>query len=269
MAPALNAPAMQPRFSGASPVVRDNWRDSSDRDREDREREDRERQDRQRREREEDQRAIYAGPNGYVNGTGRLIGTGPGLLRVEANGANWLVRPDVNATKELAGTAGPDFLRPGMVVKFQATFDPNSNDKAIAPLTDLEIITPHAGETIGAFPAGSGAKQNAPQPATARSLVVIGSIKSYNRKELTVSAGNNRVFKADLDSVPNIKIRMSDFQFARMGDQVQLTGFAVRPGYIVASQILVTMAAPLGDPLAEFGKQKPADRPVKVAGGQK
>jgi len=270
MTPALNAPAMQPRFSGPSPAVQDNWRDRSDRDREDREREDREREDRQRREREEEQRAIYAGPNGYVNGTGTLIGTGAGLLRVEANGANWIVRPDVNAAKQLTGTAGPDFLRPGMVVKFQAAFDPNGNDKdkAIAPLTDLEIITPHAGETIGAVPAGAGAKQNAPQPAAARSFVVIGSIKSYKQKELTVSTGS-RVFKAELDSAPQIKVRMSDFQFARAGDQVQLTGYAVRSGYIVASQILITMAAPLGDPLAEFGKEKTANRPVKLATGQK
>src|SRR5262245_50820659 len=31
-APTFSAPAMQPRFSGSSPVARDNWRDRDDRD---------------------------------------------------------------------------------------------------------------------------------------------------------------------------------------------------------------------------------------------
>jgi hypothetical protein len=259
-APASSASAMQPRFSGPSPVFNDNWRDRSDRDREDRERD-----DRQRREREDDRRAIYAGPNaaGFANATGTLVGVGNGVLRVAANGQTWQVRPDVGATTELTGTAGPDFLKPGLIVKFQAAFDPNGKDKdkATAPLTALEIISSRPGETIGAVPAATDAKQqNAAQPA-APSFVVIGNVKSYRQKELVVSAGAH-IFKADLDSLPQIKVRMSDFRFARAGDQVQLTGYAVRPGLIVASQIIVTMAAPLGDPLAEYGK-------VKLATGQK
>jgi hypothetical protein len=197
-----------------------------------------------------------------VSGIGTLVGIAPGVLRVESNGAIWQVKPDPNVMFELDGTAGPDFLRPGLVVKFQAAFDPNGNekDKAIAPLTDLEIITPHSGETIGVVPADSAVKLDAPQPAKARTLVVIGHVTSYKQKVLTVSAGNH-VLRADLDSVPQIKVRVSDFRFARVGDQVQLTGYAVRRGLIVANQVLITMAAPLGDPLAEFGKQKP----VKLA----
>jgi hypothetical protein len=253
---------MQPRFSSPSPVFNDNWRDRSDRDREDREREDRER-----REREEDRRAMYAVPNpnaaGFVNATGTLVGVGNGVLRVAANGQTWQIRPDVGATTELTGTAGPDFLKPGLIVKFQAAFDPNGKDKdkSTAPLTALEIISSRPGETIGAVPVGTDAKQqNAAQPA-ASSLVVIGSIRSYRQKELVVSAGSH-TFKADLDSLPQIKVRMSDFRFARAGDEVQVTGYAVRPGSIVASKIIVTMAAPLGDPLAEYGK-------LKLAAGQK
>jgi hypothetical protein len=259
-APASSAPAMQPRFSGPSPVFNDNWRDRSDRDREDRDRE-----DRQRREREEDRRAMYAGPNtaGFVNATGTLVGVGNGGLRVAANGQTWQVRPDGGATTDLTGTAGPDFLKPGLIVKFQAAFDPNGNDKdkATTPLTSLEIISSRPGETIGAVPAGTDAKQQNTAQSATPSFVVIGSIKSYKQKELIVSAGTH-IFKADLDSLPQIKVRMSDFRFARAGDQVQLVGYAVRPGLIVASQIIVTMAAPLGDPLAEYGK-------VKLAAGQK
>jgi hypothetical protein len=256
--PAYTDPAMQSRFSGPSPAFHENRRDRWDNNCDDRGcRDDR-----------NDRSVIYACPygDGFVNGIGTLVGIGPGVLRVESNGAIWQVKPDLNVTFQLNGTAGPDFLRTGLVVKFEAAFDPSGNekDKAIAPLTDLEIITPHPGETIGAVPAGSAAKQDANQPATARYLVVIGNITRYKQKELTVSAGNH-VFRADLDSVPQIKVRTSDIRFARVGDQVQLTGYAVRRGLIVANQVLITMAAPLGDPLAEFDNQKP----IKLAAAKK
>ena len=240
-------------------MSRDNWHDRGERDHADQDDRDRSR---------DEQSPVYAVPygNGFFSGTATIVGTSPNGLRVDANGSIWQVKPDVSATIELIGTAGPDFLRPGLVVKFQAAFDPSGNDKdkAIEPVTSLEIITPHPGETIGAVPAGDDARQNAAQPATARSLQVIGRITSYKQKQLTVSAGN-RVLKAELDSAPQIKVRMANTQFARMGDQVELAGYCVRPGYAIANRILITLAAPLGDPLSEFGKQKRPDAPVKVA----
>jgi hypothetical protein len=264
--PSLSAPALapqsaQPRLSVPSSAFRDGQHDRWNHDRDDHDRDDRDRRD--------DQPNVYTSPyaSGFVSATGSLVGTSAGVLRVEFNGTIWQVRPAFGATTELTGAAGPDFLRPGLVVKFQADFDPNGNDKdkAIAPLTALEIITPRPGETIGAVPADADAHHKAPQPATARSLAVIGQVRSFKQKELVVSAGNH-VFKADVDFAPQIKVRMSDFRFARVGDQVQLTGYAERPGSIVASQVLITLAAPLGDPLSEFGKQKPS---VKLAAGQK
>ena len=168
------------------------------------------------------------------------------------------------------GTAGPNFLRPGLVVKFQAPFDfnGNNNGKALVPLTTLEIITKHSGEMPGAIPAdatkvaAAGAKNNPPLPPTARTLVVIGQITRYKNKELTVMAGN-RTLQADLDPAPTIKVHVSDPSFAHLGDQVDVDGYYLnKPGYAVANSILVTLAAPLGDPLSDFGKKKLAGKPA-------
>jgi len=262
-ASAFSTPSVQPRLSASSAISRDNWHDRGERDHADHDDRDR---------RRDEHGTVYGVPygNGYFSGTATILGTGPNGLRVDANGSIWQVKPDVNAAIELTGTAGPDFLRPGMVVRFEAAFDPDSNDKdkAIEPITALEIITPHPGEMIGAVPRGDDTRQiAAAQPATARSLEVIGRITSYKQKQLTVSTGK-RVFKAELDSAPQIKVRMADYQFARTGDQVELAGYSVRPGYAIANRIAITLAAPLGDPLSEFGKQKPADRGAKPAAGQ-
>ena len=211
----------------------------------------------------------------FFSGTGTLVGASAGVLQVNANGSIWRIKPIAGARIEVVGTAGPDFLRPGLFVKFQAPYDfnGNNNGKALVPLTTLEIITKHSGEMPGAIPAdatkvaAADAKNNPPLPPTARTLVVIGQITRYKNKELTVMAGN-RTLQADLDPAPTIKVHVSDPSFAHPGDQVDVDGYYLnKPGYAVANSVLITLAAPLGDPLSEFGKKNLAGRPAtKLAG---
>ena len=74
------------------------------------------------------------------------------------------------------------------------------------------------------------------------------------------------MFKVDLDPAPVIKVRASDVKFARPGDQVDLTGYFVRPGIVTANRVSIKLANPLGDPLSELVKQKPAATRAKPAG---
>ena len=216
------------------------------------------------------------------SGTGTFVGTNQNVMLVSAGDTVYQVRADNGAKIEVTGTAGPDFLKkPGLVVKFQAPFDLNgpTKNKAIGVLTSLEIITPHPGEGISAIPvvadaaggnvaanvAGNNAKPNAALPATVRSIIVIGKVSSYNKNQLTVST-DGHVFTAELDPAPAIKVRTFDLKLARPGDQVDLTGYFVRPGIVTANRVSVKLASPLGDPLSELVKQKPAATRAKPAG---
>ncbi len=205
--------------------------------------------------------------NRSFSGTGTVSAVRAGVLVVDAQGTTWQVKPDVGSKVEVIGTAGPDYLKPGLVVKFQAAFDPKGDrTKAVAPINELEIITPHIGEMPGAAPAGAtaiAAAQNAAAvPGTARWLSVIGRVRSVKSNELIVDAGNG-VFKTELDPATAIKVRVSDTSIVRAGDQIEASGYIANPGFAVASTIRVTMAHPLGNPLSEFGKMNAA---VKTAG---
>ncbi len=259
------------------------WRNPSDRDQWERNQWERDRWEREQEERDRwnarNDRLLNANfnnfnANRFVSGTGTFVGATQGLLQVSADGVVYQVRPEGGAKIEITGTAGPDFLKPGLVIKFQAALDPNGavKNKAINPINSLEIITPRIGETLGAVPTGAdaaaNAKANPPVPATARTLAIIGRIVSYAKGELSVSA-DGRVFKADLDPAPVIKVRVSDFRYARAGDEVDLTGYFVRPGLFVANRVGVKLANPLGDPLADFVKQKPAAKLAPPAAVQR
>lgn len=206
---------------------------------------------------------LYANPNtNQFSGTGTISTVQSGVFIVNANGVVWQLKPAAGSKLEVAGIAGPDYLKPGLVVKFQAAFDSRAADKtkAVAPITELEIITPHAGEMPGAAPAGAAGAKGAAIPNSARLLTVIGRVKNFKNNELTVDATNG-VFKTDLDPVTAIKVRVSDFSLIRAGDEIEATGFIANPGFAVANTMRVTMAHPLGNPLSEFAKRNPAAKP--------
>src|SRR5262249_516344 len=78
-----------------------------------------------------DQRTPFEG-SGVVEGAGQLG------LAVNANGASWKVKPDKNCKVEVTGSADPDFLKPGLWVKFNGDFD--KKGKVTAPINELELV---------------------------------------------------------------------------------------------------------------------------------
>jgi len=71
-----------------------------------------------------------------------------------------------------------------------------------------------------------------------------------------------RTLKADLDPAPAIRVHVTDPSFARLGDQIDVAGYYLKPGYAMADQVRITLASPLGDPLSEFAKARPGPKPV-------
>ena len=274
----------QPQLFGNPAANSNAWRDNWDRDSDDRDRWERDQEDRYRWE-VENQRLANSNFNNVsrsFSGTGTFVGANQYGILVSAGATVYQVRADFGAKFEVTGTAGPDFLKkPGLVVKFQAPFDfngatKNKAIKAIGVLTSLEtIVAPNpedlmsenlvAAENDGGNAAGNIAKPNAALPATARTVTVVGKVKSYVNRELTV-ATDYHMFTVDLDPAPVIKVQATDIKFARPGDQVELSGYFVRPGIVTANRVSIKLAKPLGDPLSELVKQKPAANHAKPAG---
>jgi hypothetical protein len=276
--------SVQPQPFGNAAANSNDWRNNWDRDSDDRDRWEREQEDRYRWEVENQRIANgnFNGVNRMFSGTATFVGTNQNVMLVSAGDTIYRVRADNGAKIEVTGTAGPDFLKtPGLVVKFQGPFDfngatKNKAIKGIGVLTSLEtVITPNPGDLMsenvvaadngGGNAAGNIAKPNAALPTTARTIAVVGKVKSYVNHELTVLT-DNHTFTVDLDPAPVIKVQASDIKFARPGDQVDLTGYFVRPGIVTANRVSIKLAKPLGDPLSELVKQKPAATRVKPAG---
>ena len=72
---------------------------------------------------------------------------------INANGDLLRVQPTPGSIVEVVGTADPHALQPGQVVRSRGLFESLGNNKlqAAGPLTDVEIITPCAGEAPGTF----------------------------------------------------------------------------------------------------------------------
>ncbi len=185
-------------------------------------------------------------------GSGVVEGAGPLGLAVNANGASWKVKPDKNCKIEVTGTADPDFLKPGLWVKFNADFD--KKNKATAPVNELEIVDQHTAMVTekgksglnGADAAAEKKGKGAAASTTAVSNTVLGHITAIKNNEMTLETGSG-VMKADLGTNPSIKVNVSEFTWAQPGDTVDVKGWYVQLGAAVAQDIKVTLKNPLGD----------------------
>src|SRR5262249_14311485 len=81
-----------------------------------------------------------ATPQQKLDGAGRVEGVAAGALKVNVNGMQGVVQPGAKCRVEVTGLADPEFLRPGILVRFSAEI--GKNGKATAPLNTLEIVTP-------------------------------------------------------------------------------------------------------------------------------
>ena len=198
-------------------------------------------------------------------GSGVVEGAGPLGLAVNANGMSWKVKPDKNCKIEVTGTADPDFLKPGLWVKFNADIDKKT--KATAPVNELEIVDQRTAMVneksrggLTGTDAGAKKGKGAATGVAANSGPILGKITAYKNNELTLETGSGTV-KADLGPNPSIKVNVSDFSWAQPGDTVEVKGWYMQPGAAMAQDIKVTIKDPLGENPKK--KAKPEKKPAK------
>src|SRR4029077_4241330 len=74
-----------------------------------------------------------------ASATIRAVGT-LGMDVTDMNGSEWKVAPEKTCKIEVKGTADPSFLKPGLMIRFNADVD--KKGRATAPVNELEIVSP-------------------------------------------------------------------------------------------------------------------------------
>lgn len=200
-------------------------------------------------------------PKQTMSMDGVLQGVQAGLLQVVSDGGEpWLVKVEAkpeNITYQ--ASADPSWLQAGMYVQFQGRFD--HRGKAIAPVSQITVITPKADTRLGAFPDGSldasgelfgEAKvetSSKPQPET-YALTVAGRLAGVENGKIRVAAGN-AVLDAELADKPTILVELGNYALARRGDKVSVNGWYLQKGQGWANRLLVRAAQPLTGPKKE------------------
>ncbi len=176
------------------------------------------------------------------------------------------------------GTAEPDFLSPGMLVRFSAELTQSGQTQA--PVSEIEVFTVSQRrrmspeqireQTPGVYQVG-GEVGNAKKPGEktkekekekekpsakpnaastkggAQPYRVVGQIAGMKSGKMLVQAGAVQV-QLELDPKAAIKVISHDTTFCQMGDQVKVSGLRVagQDQFIQSESLEITGAKPLG-----------------------
>ncbi len=195
-------------------------------------------------------------------GAGTVDAVVPGGLRVNAAGANWLVKFDKNCKIEVTGSADPSFLRPGLLVRFTADID--KKGKTTAPLNELEIVSPQNAMVFArarATAAAKGPSEAGEEGETPEATGMVGRITAVKNGELTIETGGGSI-RATLGPNPAVKVNANDYTLAQQGDKVDVKGWFIQAPDAVAQDVKITLSTPLGGSKKAASKpaEKPADR---------
>ncbi len=181
----------------------------------------------------------------------------------------WMIFIDPKAVVHVIGTAAPEFLGPGLFVKFSADFD--KRGKAKEKVKKLAIFTPMQEMDIGYWPEGMapvaaepGAKGGADdgggegfggaapgadaQPSSI--YTVHGQIRGNRKGKLTVATARAS-FQIEMAEEPEIAVDFNNFLVAKKGDKISITKgkmYAGRLGMAQALEMSIQLSEKLGVP---------------------
>lgn len=189
---------------------------------------------------------------------GVVKGYSRGLLYIMTKeGDQYRVKlPNRGDSISYVGSAAPQFLKRGMLVKFTAKFD--AKGRVVAPVRDITIFTPTKEDKIGIYAdsgLGGGAKDlfsdvdtTKPEPQ-GKPYSVSGSIARARSGKLTISAGRTSV-QIELDEAARVSVDVAHLQFMQPGDNVSIEGWynPAQKRDVVANRITVSAGQKLGEP---------------------
>ncbi len=190
----------------------------------------------------------------------------------------YLVLVTDQTSVQFQGTADPEFLMPGLLVRFTA--DLTQTGLVQSPVSELEVFTYSQSrrmtpeqmrdQTAGVYQVGEAAnankagakespkrtqpKQTAASNSSGQSYRVVGQVVGVQAGKTFVQAGPVRV-QFELDPKATINVRSRDMTFFQTGDQVKVSGLrnASQEQYIQSESVEVVGAKPLGPAEGKIG----------------
>ncbi len=210
----------------------------------------------------------------YLEGTITSVTANQIVMTTKNDSKTWTVYSEPETMARVTGQAKADFLKPGLIVKFEAELDGQNGAKD--KISELSILTLSKENPLGVFPPGStphgaagsasgGKPSSKPSEshgfgATAESTFgasqmskVVGQITAVHDEKLTVHAGTKTVrgeFAADPQIHVTLHVALSDPKFISAGDRISVHGTKVqgKPGICEADDVKITLAKPLTGP---------------------
>ncbi len=169
---------------------------------------------------------------------GSVVGVRQGWIQcVDADGNRRTIRLDKELTQRVVvtGTAEPQYVQPGMYVRFTAPLD--RRGRPPEPINELTLISPREGIVPGVF------LDDPTDPEGP--YLVIGQIRSIKRGKVTLAAANRKV-EFEVTETPQIKVDFSDYSLARQGDAIKVHAVGQNPQELFARVVEIELSQPLG-----------------------
>jgi hypothetical protein len=197
---------------------------------------------------------------------GTIEDIAPGVVKIATTGGeSWMVRiPTRGADVLVTGSAHPDFLKPGLWVKFTADVTTRrKTPKVEGKVEKLTVFTPSEQDFPGVFPVGGFGGNQGPDAATPDADKKKGGEAQVSRCEIrgritgvkngklavTFNAGSVEIELADN---AQIDLSVADYRLAKKGDKISCEGEQVGEKMIQARKVDIQLAEPVG------GEQKTA-----------
>lgn len=176
-----------------------------------------------------------------VDVRGTVLAIRPGLVQLDSGDLEQgpvLAAIHPKDTKVVVtGTAEPEFLRPGLFIRFETPLDRRGN--ATEPIRHVTIFTPDGGFSVGVS-SDDPASDSGP-------YLVAGQLRSLKNEAMLIEAGDVQI-KADLAEDAKVDVAISDYSLTAEGDAIHVVGWAEVPNQVMAELVEITLAEKLTGP---------------------
>lgn len=200
--------------------------------------------------------------------SGKIEGvSGAGVQIKNIKSETWNIAVSPQSAVSVTGTALPEYLKPGLTVKFTAEVD--GTGAMQGEISELEIFTPVGKNSLGLFATGGAEDAKPVKKLEAGTYEIRAKIATYKEGTLTVVAAGKKI-SGKMAADPKIAVNVSDLSVAQIGDEVKAKIWFTdktkaeagkHNGAGMAEEITVTLANPLAP--AKKG------RAAKTAGKEK
>jgi hypothetical protein len=146
----------------------------------------------------------------------------------------------------ISGQAKPEFLHPGLFVKFKTELDqPRQITK---PVDELTVMSQLGNKRADIFLDDAGTKvSRTSKKITSGPCTIIGRISTVNNNKLQIQAGREKI-SCEVAENAILNLELSDLSMARKEDNISVTGVEIPDSYgfeILATDVKVVLAQTL------------------------